>query len=44
MYDIKCIYNNNTINVESIHNFEINKIVDINFDPNDIHIIKEANE
>ena len=41
MYDIKCIHNNNVINVESIHNFEINKIIDITFDPNDVHIIKE---
>ncbi len=42
MYDIKCLWNEHTINVESINQYEIDKVVALNFDVNDIHIIKDS--
>lgn len=44
MYDIKCKWDSYIINVESTYIFDVNKIVGINFDINDIHIIKEELE
>ena len=45
LYDIKCKYNENIINVESTDNIEIGSIVGLKFDLSDIHLIKdESNE
>lgn len=41
LYDIKCEYNENIINVESTDKFEIGSKVGLKFDLNDIHLIKE---
>lgn len=41
MYDIKCKWNDLTINIESINKFDINKQINIDFNINDIHILKE---
>lgn len=42
MYDIKCVWNDQVINVESINQYEADKIVGLDFDVNDIHIIKDS--
>ena len=41
LYDIKCKYKENIINVESTDNVEIGSIVGLKFDLSDIHLIKE---
>lgn len=41
MYDIKCKWNEQVINVESVKKIEIGKVVGIDFDFEDVHIIKE---
>ncbi|MBU3830805.1 MAG: ABC transporter ATP-binding protein, partial [Candidatus Ureaplasma intestinipullorum] len=43
LYDIKCKYNENIINVESTDNIEIGSIVGLKFDLSDIHLIKDKN-
>lgn len=43
LYDIKCKYNENIINVESTDNIEVGSIVGLKFDLADIHLIKDEN-